>query len=128
MTIRGDAGETLIAHNDPKAGVTHKFEITKQPGYGMAAVREDGTLRVCANKDVAGDDIVEVTVSDTMDPTRAIMVRVPVIIMDGSPPDDCDPTNFGGEEGGGCCDTRRGAGGSIPLALVVLLALRRRRK
>ncbi|HEX5059241.1 MAG TPA: trypsin-like serine protease [Kofleriaceae bacterium] len=127
MTIRGEGAETKIAHNDPKMGVTHKFEITKPPGFGKAAVRDDGTLRVCPNKDVAGDDIVEVTVSDTADTTRAITLKVPIVIADGSPPDSCDVNDFGGD-GGGCCDTRRSAGGSIPLGLVVLLALRRRRK
>lgn len=127
MTVRGDAGETKIAHNDPKAGVTHKFEITKAPGYGKAAVREDGTVRVCTDKGVAGDDIMEVTVSDIADPTRTITVKIPIIIADGNPPDECDVNDFGGE-GGGCCDTRRSAGGSLPLAMVVLLVLRRRRK
>jgi endonuclease G len=126
--VRGDGAETKIEHNDPKPGVTHKFEITKQPGYATAKVREDGTVRVCASKDVAGDDALEVTVSDGADPARALVVRVPIIIQDGSPPDSCDLNNFGGEEGGGCCDTRRGAGGSIPLALFVALVLRRRRK
>jgi uncharacterized protein (TIGR03382 family) len=127
MTIRGDAGETKISHNDPKVGATHKYEITKAPGYGVAAVREDGTVRVCANEGVAGDDIMEVTVTDIADPTRTQTVKIPILIADGDPPDDCDVNNFGGE-GGGCCDTRRGAGGSIPLAMLVLLVLRRRRK
>jgi uncharacterized protein (TIGR03382 family) len=127
MTVRGDAGETKIAHNDPRTTATHTFEITKPPGYAKAAVREDGTVRVCANKDVAGDDVMEVTVSDTADPTRTLTVKIPIIIADGSPPDSCDVDDFGGD-GGGCCDTRRSAGGSIPLALVVLLVLRRRRK
>jgi uncharacterized protein (TIGR03382 family) len=127
MVVRGHGGETKIAHNDPKLGVMHTFEITKQPGYGTAAVRDDGTLRVCANKDVAGDDVVEVAVSDSTDPTRKLSLKVPVIIADGDPDDECDPTDFGGD-GGGCCDTRRSAGGSIPLAMVVLLVLRRRRK
>jgi uncharacterized protein (TIGR03382 family) len=127
MTVRGDAGEAKITHNDPKEGVTHKFEITKQPGYGKAAVSDEGVVRVCANDDVAGDDTLEVTVSDMADPTRTITIKLPILIADGSPPDDCDPTDFGGDNGG-CCDTRRGAGGSIPLAMLVLLVLRRRRK
>ncbi|HEY5926568.1 MAG TPA: trypsin-like serine protease, partial [Kofleriaceae bacterium] len=124
MTTRGDAGETKIEHNDPKTGATHTFAITKPPGFGKAAVRDDGTVRVCADKGVAGDDALEVTVSDGADPTRAIVVKVPIVIADATPPDSCDEKNFGGE-GGGCCDTRRGAGGSIPLALFVLLVLRR---
>ena len=127
MTTRGDAGETKIEHNDPKLGVTHKFAITKPPGYGKAAVRDDGTVRVCADRGIAGDDGLEVTVSDGADPTRAMTVAIKIIIADASPPDSCDETQFGGDDGG-CCDTRRKAGGSIPLALAVLLVLRRRRK
>jgi len=127
MMTRGEAGETKIVHNDPKASVTHKFEITKQPGYGMAAVRDDGTVRVCPLKDVVGDDALEVTVSDAADPMRALVVKIKIVIADGSPPDSCDVNDFGGD-GGGCCDTRRSASGSLPLGLVVLLALRRHRK
>jgi uncharacterized protein (TIGR03382 family) len=70
---------------------------------------------------------MEVTVSDLADPTRAITMKIPIIITDGNPPDECDVNDFGGE-GGGCCDTRRSAGGSLPLAMAVLLVLRRRRK
>jgi secreted trypsin-like serine protease len=125
--VRGDGAETKIEHNDPKPGVKHKFEITKQPGYGTAKVRDDGTVRVCAQTGVAGDDQLEVTISDVSDPTRALALRVPITIQDGSPPDSCDVNDFGGEDGG-CCDTRRSAGGSIPLALFVALVLRRRRK
>ncbi|HEY5950705.1 MAG TPA: trypsin-like serine protease [Kofleriaceae bacterium] len=127
MVTRGDGGETKIEVNDPKAAAKHTFSITKMPGYGTAAVRDDGTVRVCAAKDVAGDDVMEVTVADSADATRALVVKIPILIADGDPPDSCDVNDFGGD-GGGCCDTRRGAGGSIPLALFVVLVLRRRRK
>jgi uncharacterized protein (TIGR03382 family) len=127
-TTRGDAGEAKITHNDPKAAAEHTFEITKQPTFGMAAVREDGTVRVCTDPGVAGDDAVEVTVTDKADPTRKMTVRIPVLIANSeTAPDSCDPMDFGGD-GGGCCDTRRSAGGSIPLAMMLLLVLRRRRK
>ena len=128
MTTRGEAGETKVEHNDPKPGVTHKFAITKQPGFGKAAVSDDGTVRVCPDAAVQGDDAVEVTVSDASDPMRAIAMTIKIVIAAGDPPDSCDPTDFGGSDGGGCCDTRRSAGGSLPLAMVVLLVLRRRRK
>jgi hypothetical protein len=126
MTVRGNAGETLIAHNDPKPGVEHVFEIAQAPGFGTAAVRGDGLVRVCARGDVAGDDVVIVSVSDKADPTRKLDVRIPIVIADGEPADDCDVNDFGDE--GGCCDTRRSSSGSIPLALAVLLVLRRRRQ
>lgn len=124
--VRGDAGETVIEPNDPKS-TKHTYEITKQPGYGMAAVRDDGTVRVCVDPGVTGQDATEVTITDKTDPSRALTVVVPITIEDGEPPDRCDVNDFGGD-GGGCCDTRRSAGGSIPLAMVVLLVMRRRRK
>jgi uncharacterized protein (TIGR03382 family) len=128
MVVQGDAGETQIKHNDPKPGTEHSYEITKPPGYATAKVRDDGLVRVCAMKGVIGGDAMEVTVSDKADPDRKLVVKIPVVIADGDAPDSCDVDDFGGGEGGGCCDTRRSAGGSLPLGLVVLLVLRRRRK
>jgi secreted trypsin-like serine protease len=124
VAVRGVGTETKILTNDPKPGATHVFEILQQPGYGTAAVSTDGVVRVCPRNDVVGDDALIVSVSDVSDATRSLTMRIAITIVDGSPDDDCDPTEFGG---GGCCDTRRSAKGSIPLALVVLLVLRRRR-
>lgn len=124
MAVRGRGSETKIVTNDPKAGAKHTFAITTQPAYGTAAVSSSGTVRVCPQKDVVGDDAVVVSVSDAADPARTLSLRIPVVIADGDPEDDCDPTDFGG---GGCCDTRRSATGSIPLALIIALVLRRRR-
>lgn len=128
MVVQGDAGETQVKHNDPKPGTEHSYEVTKMPGYATAAVRADGLVRVCAMKGVIGGDSMEVTVSDKADPDRKLVVTIPVVIADGSAPDSCDVNDFGGADGGGCCDTRRSASGSLPLGLVVLLVLRRRRK
>ncbi len=128
MAPRGEAAETKIAHNDPKMGATHTFTITKPPSYGKAAVRDDGTLRVCTDPGVTGQDRIEVTVADKADANRKLTLNIPIAIVDAeSAPDSCNPNDFG-DEGGGCCDTRRKAGGSIPLAMAVLLVLRRRRK
>jgi secreted trypsin-like serine protease len=126
MATRGRGTETTIAANDPKPGAKHTYAITAQPGYGTAAVNDAGVVRVCPRKDVVGDDAVVVSVSDAADPSRSVSLKIPVVIADGEPDDDCDPTDFGG--GGGCCDTRRSATGSIPLALFVLVTLRRRRR
>jgi secreted trypsin-like serine protease len=126
MATRGRGTETTISANDPKAGAKHTYAITAQPSYGTAAVSSAGVVRVCPRKDVVGDDAVVVSVSDSADPSRTVSLKIPVLIADGDPDDDCDPTDFGG--GGGCCDTRRSAGGSIPLALFVLVTLRRRRR
>lgn len=123
--VRGDAGETVIEPNDPKSS-SHSYEITLQPAQGMAAVNDDGRVRVCADPAATGQDATEVTITDKADPARALTVRVPIAIEDGEAPASCDVNDFG--DGGGCCDTRRSAGGSIPLAMVVLLAMRRRRK
>jgi secreted trypsin-like serine protease len=126
MATRGRGSETAIIANDPKTGAKHTYAIATQPGYGTAAVSASGVVRVCPRKDVVGDDSVVVNVSDAADADRTVALKIPVVIADGSPDDDCDPTDFGGE--GGCCDTRRSATGSIPLALFVLVTLRRRRR
>src|SRR5688572_26936338 len=95
MVVRGNAGETQIVHNDPKPNTEHVYEITTPPAYGKAAVRADGLARVCANSNVAGDDAMIVTVADKADPSRKLNVRVPIIIADGEPADECDPNDFG---------------------------------
>jgi uncharacterized protein (TIGR03382 family) len=126
MATRGRGSETTVVPNDPLTGTKHTFAIATQPGYGVAAVSSEGVVRVCPRSDVVGDDSLVVAVSDAAEPTRTALVKVPVIIADGDPEDDCDPTDFGG--GGGCCDTRRSASGSLPLALFVAALLRRRRR
>jgi secreted trypsin-like serine protease len=123
--VRGNAAETMIEANDPKS-TSHTYKVITQPGYGVAAIRNDGRLRVCTNDSVAGDDVVVVEVADTKDPTRVISLRMPITIDDGDPGSDCDPEDFGSD--GGCCDAGRSAAGSLPLGLGVLLLLRRRRR
>lgn len=124
--VGGDAGETKIEPNDP-VGMEHAFEITTPPTYVRAAVREDGLVRVCGVPGMAGTDELVVTVTDKADPARALPVTVSVVMEQGTGAEDCDPEAFG-DDGGGCCDTRRNAAGSLPLALAVLLVLRRRRQ
>lgn len=125
--VLGHAAETTIEPNDPRTGTAHTFAITKPPMYATAAVRDDGRVRVCASRNAIGTDTVEVTVTDAGNPARALVVQIPINMQDGTPAESCDVNDFG-EDGGGCCDTRRSAGGSIPLAMFVLLVLRRRRK
>ncbi len=123
--VRGHGGETSIAANDPK-GKKHTFAIAAPPSRGAAAVRGDGRVRVCTDPAAPpGEDAVTVTVADRADPARAVDVRIPVLVEDGDPGADCSIDDF--EDGGGCCDSGRGARGSLPLALGVLLVLRRRR-
>jgi uncharacterized protein (TIGR03382 family) len=123
--VRGVGTETKISPNDPKTGAKHTFAIGTQPANGTAAVSGDGVVRVCPKSNVIGDDSLVVNVSDADVPMRTVALKIPITIVDGDPDDDCDPTDFGG---GGCCDTRRSASGSIPLALFVLVGLRRRRR
>lgn len=122
--VRGHAAETQIVPNDPRSS-SHRFEITQPPAYGTARVRDDGRVRVCTNDNVAGDDVMVVAVTDTSDPTRTLSIRMPIQIDDGDPGSDCDPEDFG--DSGGCCDSGRSSGGALPLALGVLVVLRRRR-
>ena len=125
VAVRGHAAETTIAPNDPLGG-EHTFAITTPPAYGKAAIREDGSLRVCTDAGVAGSDAIVVTITDKGDSTRALTVRMPIEITDGDAGSGCDPEDFG--ETGGCCDAGRSATGSVPLAAAVLLMLRRRRR
>ena len=137
--VKGNGAETQITHNDPKSQ-QHTYAIKTVPAHGMATVRADGLVKVCAAADFVGADSVTVTVTDTVDPTRALDVKIPITIEDGVPAASCDPnetTPPPGEDpppddteepGGGCCDTRgRASGSSLLLALCVLGILRRRR-
>lgn len=125
MATRGVGSESRIAANDPKPGAKHTYAIATQPGHGTAAVSSEGVVRVCPASNVVGDDALVVSVVDAENPMRTVSLRIPILIADGDPDGDCDPTDFGG---GGCCDTRRSASGSIPLALFVAVVLRRRRR
>jgi endonuclease G len=124
--VRGYGAETSIAVNDPRSK-KHAFAVSAPPSLGAAKVRDDGRVRVCTDPAAGpGEDSVTVTVTDRGDPARAIDVRIPVVVQDGDPGADCSVDDF--EDGGGCCDSGRSARGSIPLALGVLLVLRRGRQ
>lgn len=123
----GSAGETRIVPHDPRSD-RHRFEIKQPPARGAAAVRDDGQVRVCTSPEATGDDVVIVSVTDDTNPARTLDVAVRITVT-GEPGEACDVEAFGeGIEGGGCCDAGRSAKGSIPLALGVLVALRRRRR
>jgi secreted trypsin-like serine protease len=123
---RGRGGETRIAHNDPKSQ-DHALAVKQAPAHATIATRNDGRVRICNDGIAIGDDVAIVTVTDKHDATRAVDVRIPIAIQDGTATPDCDLMAF--EDGdGGCCDSRRRATGSLPLGLVVLLVLRRRRR
>ena len=118
----GEGAETTIAHHDPKSE-KHAYAITTDSPYATAKVRDDGRVRVCAGNGV-GVTSIGITVTDTNDPQREVAFSIPITIEAGNGT-GCDVNDF---SDGGCCDTRRDARGSIPLALAVLLVLRRRRK
>jgi secreted trypsin-like serine protease len=120
--VRGHLAEAKIDHNDPKSE-KHTFAITKQPKYGEAAVRDDGSLRVCAGNAVAKDS-VELSITDKADATRTLTYKIALDFTDGEA-GDCDVNDF---DSGGCCDSGRSAGGSLPLGIGVLLVLRKRRR
>lgn len=124
--VKGHAAEAQLTANDP-IGEGHTFAITTPPAAGSAAIRADGLLRVCAGP-TAGADTIGVTITDKANPARALTVTLPVTIAEGEAGADCDPADFQISDEGGCCEAGRGAGGSLPLALGVLVALRRRRR
>ncbi|MDQ3368181.1 MAG: trypsin-like serine protease [Myxococcota bacterium] len=126
--VRGFAGETSIVHNDPRSQ-SHSYTIKTPPMYGTAKVRDDGRVRVCTDGGVAGGDTMVVTVTDKADATRAVDVKLSILIEQGDPGSDCDVDAFGSDsDGGGCCDAGRSAGGALPLGLGVLAVVLRRRR
>ena len=123
-----DGAEASITANDPKS-TAHGFAIKTPPAHGSANVRADGRLRACSDGGGTGSDSVTVTVTDTMDATRAVDMTYPITVTDPTGAATCDAAAFDdGSGGGGCCDAGRSAGGSLPLALGVLAILGRRRQ
>ncbi len=118
--------EVKLDANDPLSS-EHTFALTTPPSSGTAAVRPDGTVRVCLG--TASTDSLTVTITDTTDPTRKLAWVMPITATSGEAPASCDATAFGdgGTSGGGCCDAGRSAGGSLPLGLGVLVILRRKK-
>jgi secreted trypsin-like serine protease len=127
VAIRNDGGETSIVANDPRSK-DHSFAVTTQPTMGTAKVREDGVVRVCANRDaMPGDsDSLVVMVTDKSNPNRKVPVKIGISIALNDPAGgSCDVNAFETDDGG-CCDSGgRGAGGSVVLALLVMLGFRR---
>lgn len=122
--VRGHAAEAMIEANDPKSE-KHDYAISAMPKYAKAAINSDGHLRVCTDPGVVAKDMLDITITDKNDATRALTYTVALDITDGEPADSCDVNDL---DSGGCCDSRRSAGGSIPLGIGVLLLLRRRRR
>jgi secreted trypsin-like serine protease len=128
MANHGDAGETVIEANDPKA-MEHTFAIATPPAHGKAAVNTSGRVRVCADPTASGSDSVTVTVTDADHSERAVPVTIPITIAaTGTAPASCDPQAFSAGDEAGCCDAGgRGGPGAIVLALGMLAVWRRRR-
>jgi endonuclease G len=125
MAVRGDAGETMITADDPKAD-SHTFTIVTPPAHGIANVRGDGRVRVCTDPTATGSDSVTVNIANG---ARALSLTIPIAIADGSGSGSCDVTKFSvPENGGGCCSGAGGDAGSIPMALGVLAVVLRSRR
>jgi hypothetical protein len=100
---------------------------------GTAAVNSEGTVRVCMNQNATvgnSVDTVSVKVTDKNDTKRTLTAKVQISVGTNEPRSgECDVNAFGsGDEGGGCCDAGQRSTGAIPLALGLLLILRRRRR
>jgi hypothetical protein len=94
--------------------------------HGMAKVRGDGALRVCADPAAApGGDALTVTITDTKHRGRALAITIPITIEAGTAPVACDLDDFASD--GGCCDAGGTSGGALPLTIGVLALLRYRR-
>jgi uncharacterized protein (TIGR03382 family) len=124
---QGVGAETTIAPNDP-VGTAHDYELAAMPLHGTAAVRGDGQVRYCANRDYTGADTVEVTIADRDAPARRLAYAIPVTVAAGTPPDDECTLEFEGGSGGCCSASTRPGGAEFVLAGLVGLALVRRRR
>lgn len=122
---RGGPADTRIDANDPMSS-THSYAITTQPKYGKAAVHNDGSLRVCTDPDVTGDDRLTVTITDSAHPDRQLLIVMPIAIENSDSPGTCNLDDFG--DGGGCCSSTGHPGGSLALGAAVLALVQRRRR
>ena len=124
--VPGGGGDTRIVVHDPRSN-DHRLEITTPPAQGMAKVRGDGALRVCADP-AAGpsSDSLTVTITDTKHAGRALTLTIPITIETGTATGPCDLDAFADD--GGCCDAGGRSGGALPLALGVLALILRRRR
>ncbi|HEU4730950.1 MAG TPA: trypsin-like serine protease [Kofleriaceae bacterium] len=124
--VHGAGGDTTIRVNDPRSD-SHRFEITTPPAHGTARVRSDGAVRVCTDPAATpGPDAVTVTITDTGHAGRALAITIAVQIEDGTAPPTCDIDAF--DDDGGCCDSGRSSGPAVPLTIVMLALVRRRRR
>ncbi|HEX7703392.1 MAG TPA: trypsin-like serine protease [Kofleriaceae bacterium] len=117
--------EVHVDANDPLSD-DHTFAITTPPAHGTAAIRDDGELRICLDSSAAPDSI-GVTITDKHDGSRALEWLMPITVTSGDAPAACNANAFSSAESGGCCDAGGSPAGSLPLALGVLIMLRRRR-
>ena len=122
---KGGGAETTIEPNDPESS-DHKYVITTPPAAGTAKIREDGRIRVCTTAAAGATDKVVVTITDANDPSRALLVVLPITISSTMADGACSLDDF--SEDGGCCSSSRSAGGALPLGALVLGALLRRRR
>ncbi len=124
--VAGGGGDTRIAIHDPRSK-DHSLEITTPPRSGVANLRADGAVRVCADPAATpGRDALTVTITDTNHAGRALTLEIPILIEAGSSDGPCDVNDFA--ETGGCCDSGGASGGALPLTLGVLALVGRRRR
>jgi uncharacterized protein (TIGR03382 family) len=124
--VPGGGGDTRITVHDPRSA-DHRLEITTPPAHGIAKVRGDGALRLCADAAaVPGNDALTVTITDTKHAGRALTITIPIAIEAGTATGACNLDDFASD--GGCCDAGGASGAAMPLALGVLALLRRRRR
>lgn len=126
MGVPGGPVEQHVDANDPVSD-DHSYALTTPPAHGTAAVRADGQLRVCLDGSQQPDSVT-VTITDNHDANRKLDWVIQIQPVSGEAPATCDANAFtGAEDSGGCCDAGRSPAGSLPLALGVLIVLRRRR-
>lgn len=120
----GQGDETTIDPNDPLSD-QHRFAIAKQPARGSAVVDSRGVVRMCATGEGAAEDRVVVEITDSNDATRKILAFVAVTVREGVDDGGCELD----EDDGGCgCQSSQGGPGAAALALLTVVAGRRRRR
>lgn len=140
----GESGTTTIAPNDPDAAQSHTFSIETAPTQGSVGIDASGLLTYTAPDTFVGGVAFNVLVTDDGEPAEtgtariSVTVRERVVEEDSGAADsgiDSDtPMDTGDAEDSGVTLTRGGcsctSASSVPaafIALLSLIAIRRRR-
>jgi hypothetical protein len=116
VVVRGSTSASPIEVADPDTDQQHSFAWVQRPVHGHAQLDPQGSVYYLAPDLFVGEDLAVIEVTDDGSPPRSVQVEIPITVLAAEPG---APLQV---EGCGC----QSAGSSPGLALLALLALRRR--